>query len=326
MLGDARIGWTHMKCIQKRVRDTNLMVQQFSTGKNGPKVVITANIHGDECTGLGVIIRLLEELSAYLYCGDIWLFPSLNPAGLQRSLRVFPDDGQDLNRLFPGGAQGSQSQKHIYAIASTLQTINPDLVLDLHTDSGSSIPYVLLDRALETKNKKIEASLLDIAQASHLTPVWEYHIQAYIRYRLDKTLSGFALNTLGIPSLTLEVGPRRSMDIAAVTLMKDAVLGILSHLKMLQKPFTPAHSPQKGIWKRAKSPVSNVTGVIFPSCVPGSILGKGDEIAKIYSTTGVVQETFVAQERVLVLAFPDQCWVRAHQSCATLAKEVHPAP
>ncbi len=312
-----------MKWIQKRIRDTDIMVQHLSTKREGPTVLITANIHGDECTGLGVVIRLLNQLSAQLYCGDIWLFPSLNPQGLQRSMRVFPADGQDLNRVFPGEKKGRASQKHIYAIAGMITKIQPDLVLDLHTDSGSAIPYVLLDRAVQSKNKKLERSLLGFARASHLTPVWEYPLRAYLRFGLDKTLSGFVLNQLGVPSLTLEVGPRRRMDIASIAIMKEAVFGILARQGMLNIAFVPNHQPIAGVWTRTNGPLSKTGGVVFPSCEPGTILEKGMEIAVLYSVTGVELERFVAPERVLILAFPDQGWLQAHRSCATLAKEVH---
>ena len=131
-------------------------------------------------------------------------------------MRVFPEDGQDLNRVFPGSSQGTASQKHIHTIAGMMRRVQPDLVLDLHTDSGSAIPYVLLDRAVDRKNIHIERSLLSIAKVSGLTPVWEYPLKAYLRFGLDKTLSGFALNQLGVPSLTLEVGPRRRMDPSSI--------------------------------------------------------------------------------------------------------------
>jgi predicted deacylase len=314
-----------MNSTQKRVINSNLIVHHLKTGISGPTIVITANIHGDECTGIGVVISLLESLPKCLRRGEVFLYPSLNPNGLKRMMRVYPDDGKDLNRLFPGSILGTQSQKHIHAIWTSIKKCKPNLVLDLHTDSVSSIPYVILDRQItKSKNPDVLREMEELARASALTLVWEYREMDYRRYRLEKSLSGAVLNLLGVPSLTLEVGPRRTMDPSAIRIATDAVLAIFSKKEMLNTPILSNHIAVAGRWYRGNGPISHQAGVLVPSLSAGTVVQRGDEIGRVYSSTGAELEVICSHFPGLVLSLPDQCWVRQNQSCATLAMASRP--
>ncbi|MFN7147763.1 MAG: succinylglutamate desuccinylase/aspartoacylase family protein, partial [Myxococcota bacterium] len=178
--------------------------------EKGPVVVVTANVHGDECTGVGTVLRLLPLLDDALVHGAVHLYPTLNPEGLERRSRKVPEDDQDLNRLFPGDATGSPSERLAHAVWTDLCARNPDLVIDLHTDAPASIPYALLDRATGLRHAvrgPLEANARRIADASGLTVLHEYPEDRYSRYRLDRSLTGAVLNRLQVPAVTIEAGP-----------------------------------------------------------------------------------------------------------------------
>ncbi|MCA9573755.1 MAG: succinylglutamate desuccinylase/aspartoacylase family protein, partial [Myxococcales bacterium] len=119
-------------------RDTvPVLVHEASAG---PVVAITANIHGDEATGVAVVQELDRWLAERLLKGAVVLYPSLNPAGLSNRTRVLPPDGADLNRLFPGHRDGSESERHAASIWKDLAARRVGLVIDLHADSARSIP------------------------------------------------------------------------------------------------------------------------------------------------------------------------------------------
>ncbi len=311
--------------IQKKVIHSGLVMHHLETGIDGPKLVITANIHGDECVGFAVVVALLERLPSLLKKGEVVLYPSLNPTGLRRMMRTYPEDGQDLNRLFPGNSQGSASQRHVHTIWSSIENCKPDLLFDLHTDSPLSIPYVILDRKISANatDKTLE-EMERLAKSSGLTVVWEYRTPDYRRYKLEKSLSGAALNRLGIPSLTLEVGPRRFMDRDAVEIATDAVLSMMAAKGMLRETITSTHKPVSGIWYRGNGPVAHHAGVFIPSVYAGDRVKRNQLLGKIYSLTGVELEEIRSHFPALVLSLPAQCWVRELQSCSTLALEVRP--
>lgn len=329
MLGNAGIEAheNEMIQIQKKVIHSGLIMHHLETGVEGPKLVITANIHGDECIGFAVVVALLERLPTLLKKGEVALYPSLNPTGLRRMMRTYPEDGQDLNRLFPGDSQGSASQRHVHTIWSSIEQYKPDLLFDLHTDSPLSIPYVILDRKVSAKATEQTLEEMErLAQKSGLTVVWEYRTPDYRRYQLEKSLSGTALNRLGIPSLTLEVGPRSFMDRKAVEIATDAVLAMMSAKGMLKEDIQSKHIPVAGVWYRGNGPIAHHAGVFVPSVSAGARVERNQLLGKIYSPTGAELEEIRSHFPALVLSFPAQCWVRELQSCSTLALAVHPEP
>ena len=87
-------------------------VLSLDSGVAGPVVCIGANLHGDESTGLGVVHALDGVLPRLLARGRVFLYPSLNPLGLEQGSRRMPGDGLDPNRAFPGSARGSRAERH----------------------------------------------------------------------------------------------------------------------------------------------------------------------------------------------------------------------
>jgi len=69
----------------------------------GPTFWLTANIHGDEYTGIPVIHNVINGLDIEKLKGTIVAIPSLNPAGSRVTKRYPYYDAKDPNRLFPDG-------------------------------------------------------------------------------------------------------------------------------------------------------------------------------------------------------------------------------
>ncbi|MEN2747765.1 succinylglutamate desuccinylase/aspartoacylase family protein [Sphingomonas sp. T9W2] len=73
--------------------------------KGGPRLPLTASIHGDELNGIGVIHQLVQGLDPAAMKGTLIALPGLNAPGLRNSTRTFTGShngaGQNLNRLIP---------------------------------------------------------------------------------------------------------------------------------------------------------------------------------------------------------------------------------
>ncbi len=78
--------------------------------KDGPVVWLTANIHGDEYTGIPVIHSVINNLNLTKMAGAIVAIPTLNPAGSRTISRVPYYDKKDPNRLFPDGNPFKEKQ------------------------------------------------------------------------------------------------------------------------------------------------------------------------------------------------------------------------
>ena len=97
----------------------------------GPVVGITVAVHGNEINGTGTIRRIIQDSPFYLKSGALVLVPVVNLFGFERHSRYMPDR-RDLNRGFPGSAQGSLTAR----LANLIQTdvvARCDFLIDLHT-------------------------------------------------------------------------------------------------------------------------------------------------------------------------------------------------
>ncbi|MCB9916109.1 MAG: succinylglutamate desuccinylase/aspartoacylase family protein [Planctomycetes bacterium] len=72
----------------------------------GPRLWLSAAVHGDELNGVEVIRRVLEELPQPLPRGALLAVPIVNVFGFIGQSRYLPDR-RDLNRSFPGSKRGS---------------------------------------------------------------------------------------------------------------------------------------------------------------------------------------------------------------------------
>ncbi|RWD26568.1 MAG: peptidase M14 [Mesorhizobium sp.] len=98
----------------------------------GPRLLITAGIHGDEFEGPIVALRLIDWLIEAQTCGRVLIAPMLNPTALEAWSRRSPVDRLDLNRVFPGRPNGSISERTASAVSELLLP-TVDMVFDLHS-------------------------------------------------------------------------------------------------------------------------------------------------------------------------------------------------
>ncbi len=288
---------------------------------SGPVVVITSNLHGDECTGIGTCFRVAERLADTLLCGEVHLYPSLNPEGLARGSRGLPNDALDPNRAFPGSHRGTPARRHAGRIWSEVLSQRPDAVIDLHTDSGGAIPYAIVDRVVRGGDGgRLEARCVALAQASGLTVLHEYPTDRYVRFELDRSLPGALVNGPGVPAVTLEVGPRRRIDPESVALTTAATLGVLTELAMVELPAS-AHVSRLpgGPWRRESGPRATRAGLLLPALSTGTTFRRGQRLATVSTLDGEELEVLRAASDGVVVALPEAAHIEVGAACATVA-------
>jgi predicted deacylase len=98
----------------------------------GPTFVLTAGIHAAEYTGILAAIRLGRGLDPADVHGTIVVIPLLNRPGFyERSIYINPEDGENLNRIFPGRADGPWSERFAYHLLNDI-VVECDYAIDLH--------------------------------------------------------------------------------------------------------------------------------------------------------------------------------------------------
>lgn len=101
-------------------------------GESGPLALIVAGIHGDEGPwGAASIHQLLEDTPQEELLGRLRVVPAANPNALAHEARCAPLDSLDLNRLFPGNADGFHSER-LAALITAEALPEVDYLIDIH--------------------------------------------------------------------------------------------------------------------------------------------------------------------------------------------------
>lgn len=91
----------------------SIPIQVICGQEEGPTLFISAAIHGDEIIGTEIVKRLLERKELKEIKGTLIAIPIVNPFGYNNNIRYLPDR-RDLNRCFPGSANGSLAARIAY--------------------------------------------------------------------------------------------------------------------------------------------------------------------------------------------------------------------
>ena len=110
-----------------------------SRGK-GPTVLVLGGNHGDEYQGQIAIMKLARELMPEKVTGRVILIPSLNLPAARAATRLSPLDGMNMNRAFPGDAEGPVTSQIAHYLRTVLFPIS-DVVIDIHS-GGRSMEFV----------------------------------------------------------------------------------------------------------------------------------------------------------------------------------------
>ena len=189
----------------------------------GPTVLLMAGNHGDEYEGQIALGRLIREVQPEQVRGRLIILPAANFPAARAGRRVSPIDGGNLNRIFPGDADGGVTGM----IANHIeQVILPrcDAVVDLHS-GGSSLMYV--PSALVRRSADPAAFARSIALLKAFGAPVSYIVQE--SQGEDRTLTG-AANRQGVLHIGTELGGGGHATPAAIRICERGIAGVLRHL------------------------------------------------------------------------------------------------
>lgn len=106
----------------------------------GPTVLVLGGNHGDEYQGQIAAMKLARELTPDMMTGRIILIPSLNFPAARAATRLSPLDGMNMNRAFPGQAEGCVTSQVAHFLTTILFPLS-DVVIDIHS-GGRSMEFL----------------------------------------------------------------------------------------------------------------------------------------------------------------------------------------
>src|SRR5690349_14138641 len=136
--------------------------------EQGLTFLLTAGIHAAEYTGTLAALKLGQRLDPKNVKGAIVIIPLLNrPGFFERSVYVNPEDGENLNRAFPGKADGKWSERFAHHLLNDI-VVKADRAMDLHAgDMVEDLEPFL--RFLQTGNAEVDARSHEMIEAYSAT-------------------------------------------------------------------------------------------------------------------------------------------------------------
>lgn len=207
-------------------------------GGAGPTVLVIGGTHGDEFEGPSAIMRLARRLSPDVVSGQLILMPALNAPAVAASSRVSPLDDGNLNRAFPGDADGGPTAMLAHFVETVLLP-RCDAVIDLHSGGKASFfqPCVLATR---TADRGLYDRNLELARAFGLPLVW------VLGANNDNRSVNSAAERAGVAMIAAELGGGGGSDPDIAEQAERGLLQCLGHLGVLDAPAAP-HGEQRRI-------------------------------------------------------------------------------
>ncbi|HEV8263573.1 MAG TPA: M14 family metallopeptidase [Gemmatimonadales bacterium] len=243
----------------------------------GPTLALIAGTHGSEVAPIVALQRVRRELDPARLRGTVLMVHVANmPSFQRRTIYYSPVDGKNLNRVYPGRADGTVSER----IAATITReiiMRAQYLVDMHAGDGNEalVPYTYWSKL------GLDARVDSIARDMNLAWGSDYIVVDTARPR-DPRASVYTQNTaqlMGKPAITAEGG---QLGIAAedyVQLNVRAVNRLLRYLRMLPGDVEMVEHP---IWfERTEVLRSAVLGTWHPVVKPGQTVGAGTLLGTI---------------------------------------------
>lgn len=235
--------------------------------KDGPVLLLTGGLHGDEINGIEIIRELIQTKSVIPDRGTVVAIPIVNVYGFILNERGVPD-GKDINRSFPGAKAGSLARQLAYTL---MHYIVPyvDYGIDFHTGGASRANYPQIRCSFNLSDAKELANKFAAPVILHST--------------LIKNSFRMAAHQKGTPIIVYEGGESLRFSTDAIREGVDGTLRVMHHLGMINssKPAEQSKMYRKSVWIRA-----NKSGLFNPDRPLGTVVSKKETLGYVNDPFG----------------------------------------
>ena len=260
----------------------HLPVRVVHAKKPGPKLFVTAAIHGEELNGMGVVHDLMWGEPIELERGTLALLPVVNIFGVETQSRYMPDR-RDLNRCFPGSATGSLTARVARTVFDALSPF--DFGIDLHTAA-----------ALRTNFPNVRG---DFTQAPIRRLAKAFGCELMVNGKGPDGAFRREMVRAGCPTVVVEAGEPLKIEPGVLETGLRGVRNVMRELGMLPgEPQLPGFQVRidKTAWVRA-----TVGGILRFHVAPGQTVDEGQPIATNASVFGEANNVLEAPVSGVVL-------------------------
>lgn len=257
--------------------DERLLIKKnvLSGGGGSRRLCIVTGTHGDELEGQYVCFKLNQIIQERLELlnGTVEIYPCLNPLGMDSIRRGIPGFDLDMNRIFPGGSEGTMAENSAYALMQDLK--GADVVIDIHSSN------IFLREVPQVRINELTAdNLVHLAEALNMDFIW-VHEAATV---LESTLA-YSLNSTGTPCLVVEMGVGMRINHSLGEQLTYGILNLMHALGMWQeKPVFEPHLPILSKGSEVCFINAEASGVFLTRIRNGRMVTAGEHLGEIVST------------------------------------------
>lgn len=263
----------------------NRISNRPQNGASGKRVCIVTGTHGDELEGQYVcaeVAKILTE-NKELLNGTVDIYPALNPLGIDSINRGIPLFDLDMNRIFPGSADGTMAECLAADIMADIS--GADICIDIHSSN------IYLKEIPQIRINEISAEeLIPYAKMLNCDFIW-VHSSATV---LESTLA-YSLNTTGTKTLVVEMGVGMRITREYCRQLTIGIFQLLKNLGMWKGETEAVREPIISSDRAVDFVNSDADGIFVP-CVDHWVdIKKGEHIGDVLNpVTGKTVEYVVA--------------------------------
>jgi len=256
-----------------------------SPGKN---ILITGGVHGGEYPCIETSIRLAQELQPSEVQGTLVIIHPVNtPAFAARMQYYGPYDGKNLNRVFPGKALGTVSERIAYTVHQLQQSA--DFYIDLHGGDihEALVPFVIYSKLGGTE----QAEQSRLASAAVGFP--------YVVGSTSENGSIGAAATSGTPGFLAELGMCGRWSEEEVQTYMSAITNVLRYLGTLEGAVL--ENPKVQFMEQMAVIKAEDDGCWYPLKKLEDWVQKGEKVGEIRDFFGNTLSAYFAEESGVLL-------------------------
>jgi hypothetical protein len=294
--------------------EISLPIEVIVGRRREPRLVAVAGVHGDEIDGIAALQDAWRMVDPTELRGTLLVVPVANPPAMEAGTRCGPEDGLDMNRIFPGDGHGTVTQRLAHHLFHDV-VLGADLLATFHGwfSAGVILPYTEFPGGVG--DVAVEERSLEAGRAFGLG------LLRVLPYKPGRLLPEAVRS--GIPTIESEIGGLGIGVEEHWRRYREGLFDLLRFMHMLPGDVEERHPP---LIVRSREVLSPVRGLLRHQVGLGARVDESQVMAMVNDAHGRTAATIRAPLRALVAGQRRRPFVETGERICTLFQEIEDYP
>jgi uncharacterized protein len=261
-----------------------------------PRLAVVGGVHGDEYDGIQAAQRLARTVDPKTIDGTLVIVPIANPNAYAAGQRISAIDGIDLNRVFPGHAQGRPTERLADCLCRSVLR-HMDLIFTLH--GAGAVTQLAWYLEFFDSDDAVGRASYEAAVAAGF--------ENLVAFPPTKGFLLPSLGALGVPVIEGEVGGRGELHDDNATYYLARIEAVMRHLSLQQGKADGAARPR--IW-RTQDVQAPVAGILRRDVALNAPVQAGQLLGQILDKDGGAVADLAAPVAGVLGGFRAHAWIQ----------------